>query len=164
MLLNYHISAYARCFVRKVCSLVRSTWGTSLGEDKLGARGQCCIAAYKFQMVLHHPIVLDTSTLKTTPGSFRPTLLLNPTHRCGPWSPCVAQKCRNELAPLAAFLGTQSEELTLRPLGVPFPTPASNFWGLLPLPPPPVPFNFPPAQHSGLRLGAIARLGCELRS
>ena len=32
MLLNSHISAYARC------CLVRSTWGTSLGEDTIGAR------------------------------------------------------------------------------------------------------------------------------
>ena len=38
MLLNSHISAYARCVARKVCGLVRSTWGTSQGEDKLGAR------------------------------------------------------------------------------------------------------------------------------
>ena len=38
VLLNSHISAYATCFARKVCSLVRSTWGTSLGEDKLEAR------------------------------------------------------------------------------------------------------------------------------
>ena len=36
--LNSHISAYATCFARKVCGLVRSTWGTSLGGDKLGAR------------------------------------------------------------------------------------------------------------------------------
>ena len=38
MLLNSHISAYARCLVGKVCSLVRSIWGTPQGEDKLGAR------------------------------------------------------------------------------------------------------------------------------
>ena len=38
MLLNSHISAYATCFAGKVCGLVRSTWGTSQGEDKLGAR------------------------------------------------------------------------------------------------------------------------------
>ena len=38
MLLNTHISADARCVAGKVCGLVRSTWGTSLGEDKLGAR------------------------------------------------------------------------------------------------------------------------------
>ena len=38
MFLNSHISAYARCLARKVCGLVRSTWGTSQGEDKLGAR------------------------------------------------------------------------------------------------------------------------------
>ena len=31
------ISAYAACFAWKVCGLVQSTWGTSLGEDKLGA-------------------------------------------------------------------------------------------------------------------------------
>ena len=29
MLLNSHISAYARCLAGKVCGLVRSTWGTS---------------------------------------------------------------------------------------------------------------------------------------
>ena len=40
MLLNSHISAYARCLAGKVCSLVRSTWGTSQGEDKLGARNR----------------------------------------------------------------------------------------------------------------------------
>ena len=38
MLLNSHISAYARCLAGKVCGLVRSTWGTSQSEDKLGAR------------------------------------------------------------------------------------------------------------------------------
>ena len=38
MLLNSHISAYARCLAGKVCGLVRSTWGTSQGEDKPGAR------------------------------------------------------------------------------------------------------------------------------
>ena len=38
MLLNSHISAYARCLAGKVCGLVRSTWGTSLGGAKLGAR------------------------------------------------------------------------------------------------------------------------------
>ena len=38
MLLNSHISACARCIAGKVCGLVRSTWGTSQGEDKLGAR------------------------------------------------------------------------------------------------------------------------------
>ena len=38
MLLNSHISAYAMCLAEKVCVPVRSTLGTSLGEDKLGAR------------------------------------------------------------------------------------------------------------------------------
>ena len=38
MLLNSHTSAYARCLAGKVCGIVQSTWGTSLGEDKLGAR------------------------------------------------------------------------------------------------------------------------------
>ena len=38
MLLNSHISADATCFAGKVCGLVWSTWGTSRGEDKLGAR------------------------------------------------------------------------------------------------------------------------------
>ena len=38
MLLNSHISAYARCIAGKVCGLVRSTWGASQGEDKPGAR------------------------------------------------------------------------------------------------------------------------------
>ena len=37
MLFNSHIPAYAMSFVGKVCGLVQSTWGTSLGEDKLGA-------------------------------------------------------------------------------------------------------------------------------
>ena len=37
-MLNYHILACARCLAGKVCGLVRSTWGTSLGEDKVGAR------------------------------------------------------------------------------------------------------------------------------
>ena len=40
MLLNSHIPAYATCVAGKVCSPVRSTWGTSLGEDKLGARAR----------------------------------------------------------------------------------------------------------------------------
>ena len=38
VLLNSHISAYTRCLAEKVCGLVRSTWVTSQGEDKLGAR------------------------------------------------------------------------------------------------------------------------------
>ena len=38
MLLNSHISAYTRCLAEKVCGLVPSTWGTSQGEDELGAR------------------------------------------------------------------------------------------------------------------------------
>ena len=38
VLLNSHISAYTRCLAEKVCGLVRSTWGTSLGGDDLGAR------------------------------------------------------------------------------------------------------------------------------
>ena len=33
MLLNSHISAYARCLPGKVCGLVRSTWGISLGLE-----------------------------------------------------------------------------------------------------------------------------------
>ena len=40
MLLNSHISAYPRWLAGRVCGLVRSTWGTSQGEDKLGARGR----------------------------------------------------------------------------------------------------------------------------
>ena len=40
VLLNSHISAYLMCFAQKVCGLVRSTWGTSQGEDKPGARGR----------------------------------------------------------------------------------------------------------------------------
>ena len=40
MLLNSHISAYATCIAGKVCGPVRSTWGTSLGEDKLGAKAR----------------------------------------------------------------------------------------------------------------------------
>ena len=38
VLLNSHISAYTRCLTEKVCGLVRPTWGTSQGQDKLGAR------------------------------------------------------------------------------------------------------------------------------
>ena len=38
MLLNSHVSAYATCPARMVCGLVWCTWGTSLGEDKFGAR------------------------------------------------------------------------------------------------------------------------------
>ena len=38
MLLNSHVSAYTRSLAEKVCGLVRFTWGTSQGEDKLGAR------------------------------------------------------------------------------------------------------------------------------
>ena len=38
MFLTSHILAYATCFAWTVCGLVRSTWGTFLGEDKLGAR------------------------------------------------------------------------------------------------------------------------------
>ena len=40
MLLNSHISADATCVAEKICGLVRSTWGTSPGEDKPGARDQ----------------------------------------------------------------------------------------------------------------------------
>ena len=35
MWLKSHISAYATHFAWKVCGLVRSTWGASLGGDKL---------------------------------------------------------------------------------------------------------------------------------
>ena len=38
VLFNSHISAYAMCFAQKVCGPVRSTWGTSRGGGKLGAR------------------------------------------------------------------------------------------------------------------------------
>ena len=38
LLLNSHILGYARCLAGKVCGLVWSTWGTSQGEDKPGAR------------------------------------------------------------------------------------------------------------------------------
>ena len=38
MVLNSHIPAYATCFARKVCGLVWSTWGTSVGGNKSGAR------------------------------------------------------------------------------------------------------------------------------
>ena len=38
MLLDSHICTYATCFAEKVCGLVRSTWGTSKGDGKLGAR------------------------------------------------------------------------------------------------------------------------------
>ena len=38
VLLNSHISAYARCLAGKVCGPVLFTWGPSQGEDKLGAR------------------------------------------------------------------------------------------------------------------------------
>ena len=40
MLLNSHISACAICFAGKVCGPVQSIWGTSLGEDKFGARAR----------------------------------------------------------------------------------------------------------------------------
>ena len=40
MLFNSHIPAYAMCFAGKVCGPVQSTWGHSLGEDKLGARAR----------------------------------------------------------------------------------------------------------------------------
>ena len=32
--------SYTRCLAEKVCGLVRSTWGASQGEDKLGARDE----------------------------------------------------------------------------------------------------------------------------
>ena len=38
MLLLSHISANARCLAEKICGLVRSTWGTTRGENNLGAR------------------------------------------------------------------------------------------------------------------------------
>ena len=38
MLLNPHVSAYARCLAGKVCGLVQSTRGTSQGDGQLGAR------------------------------------------------------------------------------------------------------------------------------
>ena len=43
MLLNSHISAYATCLAGEVCGVVRSTWGTSQGEDILGARDKISI-------------------------------------------------------------------------------------------------------------------------
>ena len=38
VLLNSNVLAYATCFARNVCGLMWSTWGTSQGGDKLGAR------------------------------------------------------------------------------------------------------------------------------
>ena len=38
MLLNSHMSASARCIAEKLCGVVRFIWGTSRGEDPLGAR------------------------------------------------------------------------------------------------------------------------------
>ena len=40
MSFNSYIPAYATCFAGKDCAPVRSTWGTSLGEDELGARAR----------------------------------------------------------------------------------------------------------------------------
>ena len=40
VLLSSHISAYATCFAGEVCSLVWSSWGTSRGEGKLGAKAR----------------------------------------------------------------------------------------------------------------------------
>ena len=40
MLLNSQILAHATCFAGKVCGPVQSTWGTSRGENKIGARAR----------------------------------------------------------------------------------------------------------------------------
>ena len=39
-LLSSHIAAYATCLAGEVCGAVQSTWGTSRGEDRLGARAR----------------------------------------------------------------------------------------------------------------------------
>ena len=58
MLLNSYISPYTRCLAGKVCGLVWSTWGTSQGEDKPGARDK----------ILNTPPPLSFPTPCRSPG------------------------------------------------------------------------------------------------
>ena len=69
MLLNSHILAYARCLAGKVCGLVRSTWGTSQGEDKLGARDK-----------ILHTKVARRACAGRAPGKHSPTVCIAMTH------------------------------------------------------------------------------------
>ena len=76
MLLNSHISAYTRCIAEKVCGLVRSTWGTSQGEDKLGARDK----------ILEAKVACQACT-RRAPGRHSPIgppLFPHPTFPCVP--------------------------------------------------------------------------------
>ena len=72
MLLNSHISAYATCFAQKVCSLVRSTWGTALGGDKLGARDRTLSTKVARRacagQTLPHGVVSQMEMLRTMCG------------------------------------------------------------------------------------------------
>ena len=74
MLLNSHISAYATCFAVKVCGLVRSTWGTSQGEDKPGARDKILNTKVARQACAgrapgkHYPRPWHTPELQSTYG------------------------------------------------------------------------------------------------
>ena len=76
MLLNSHISAYARCLAGKVCGLVRSTWGTSQGEDRPGARDKiintkvarrACAGQKKREGEAFSPSPLGLCSLTTSP-------------------------------------------------------------------------------------------------
>ena len=59
MVLNSDNWAYTRCLAGKVCGLVRSTCGTSLGEGKLGARDR--ILNTKVAPGKHSPIALNVA-------------------------------------------------------------------------------------------------------
>ena len=67
MLLISHISACATCFAGKVCGLVPATWGNSLGDHKLGARGRILATkvARRACTMQTIPIVLDDEKCPT---------------------------------------------------------------------------------------------------
>ena len=76
-------SAYATCLVRKVCGVVRSPWGTSLGEDNLGARDRVLNTKVAHRACSghvpgkHSPLckVLPLHILHCVPLRFRPSWL-----------------------------------------------------------------------------------------
>ena len=87
MLLKPHILAYARCLAGKVCGLVRSTWGTSPGEDKPGARDE----------ILNTKVACRANIPPLSACVFEHVFLRLPAHQ-------LTQSRVVPLAPFAAFL------------------------------------------------------------
>ena len=86
MLLSSHVSASARCFAGKVCGLVWSTWGTSLGEDKLGARDRTLNA----KVGTHRANIPPMSTVQVTVAHLASFQTLHPRAlQCPPPPPSL---------------------------------------------------------------------------